>query len=308
MKTSFRLLIISSIITPLSLYSKFSMDRVYSFFGKYTQEAVIEKEHQLTHPHVLVVKNIDGNITITTDWKKDSICMKATKRATKVEDLELITIQTHHDPNQLTIASEYRNPAVKGCVDYEFIVPAQMQVNLYTQHGMITINDMKGPIHATTVNGPIDIRNTTNTITAETEETGNITIASAQGNIKADTNKGNISITDATKSIIVSTQKGNIDALCPDVHPTSRIIMNAQISGTITLGMPSHINATVCGKTEKGKFNSEHYITLKPITMQLNNKSRKELLEKQVNGVIGTGEADIRLASNNGNIVLLETT
>lgn len=295
-------------ITTGSALGKMSFDRLYGFFGKYNHETVVEKEFELKPSGLLVINNTIGNVTITTEWQRNTMCLKAIKKATKPEDLELMHVNVRQDEanNEFTIDSAYDDDTLKGCIDYELIVPAQTKLQLNADNGTIKVNDTKGEVTATTLNGDIEIRNTTNTITAQTEENGTITISNAQGNIKAITNKGNISIHGARKSIIATTQKGNIFTDCINVPATSCIVLNAESSGAIDLQLPSSVNATLHGKTAKGRLTSDHYITLKPFTTKLTRQTRKEF-EKQVNGIIGTGEADIRITSNNGNIRILET-
>ncbi len=185
-------------------------------------------------------------------------------------------------------------------------MPTNIALNLHTDRGAIHANDINGPIVATTQIGDIELKNIGNTITAQTEESGIIRIEKAQGNVKAITNIGDIFITDASKSIIANAQKkGNIYTTCTEVPPTSKIALNSDVKGTITLTLPSTVNATVQGKTARGRFTSDHYITIKPFTTKLNKYTRKEL-ERQIDGIIGTGEADIRVSSN-GDIKLRET-
>lgn len=295
-------------ISTGTTFGKMSFDRLYGFFGKYNHETIVEKEFEFKTPGKLVINNTAGDVTITTEWQRNTICLKAIKQATKEEDLGTIHVNSKHDAlnNELTISSAYDNPTTKGCVNFELIVPAQTKLQLNADNGSIKVNDAKGEVVATTLYGDIEIHNTTNTITAQTEESGAIVIAHAQGNIKATTNKGNITIREAHKSILATTQKGNIITDCTNVPATSRIVLNAESSGAIDLKLPSTVNATLHGKTTRGKLTSDHYITLKPFTTKLTRKTRREL-EKQVNGILGTGEADIRVTSNNGNIRILET-
>ena len=99
-----------SIITPTTLWGKLSLERVYAFFGKYSHEAVVEDEFQLAQPGTLHLKNNTGNIVITTEWKRNSICLKAVKRAVKENDLSAIHIDVHRNPekaNELTIHSSF---------------------------------------------------------------------------------------------------------------------------------------------------------------------------------------------------------
>ncbi len=298
-----------SSMTPTSVYGKFSLQPIYNFFRSSKQEAFIEKEYQLEKPGMLTITNTDGNITITTEWKRDTICLKATKRTAKNEHLEAISIKAnreeHFNGNHLIITSVHDNN-VKGSIDYQLIVPAHIKLNLSTERGTIKVNDVKGPVAAKTLAGDIEIKNVAHLITAQTEESGSIVIEKAQDNIKAVTNKGNITINDATKSIIAHTQKGNIITACSTVPSNSKIKLNTETSGAITLSVPSSVNATLQGKTARGRLTSAHYITMKPFTTKLDRHAFREFT-KQVNGILGTGEADIQLISNSGNIKILET-
>ncbi len=297
--------------TPIyALWGKASMQRVYAFFGKYTNEEVIEKEYQLEQPGTLIINNVDGNITISTEWKKDSICLKATKRASKAEDLKSFEVdamrEEQFDGHHLTLSSSCKDRNAKGAIDYELLVPAHIKLSLHTDRGVIKVQDVNGPITANTINGNIELKNITNTITAQTDETGSILIDKPKGNIKVATNKGEIRINEAAKSILAQTTKGNITTACNTVPAGCKLVMNAEQSGTITLALPSKVSATLLGKTEKGRLTSDHFVTIKPFTTQLNRKTRREF-ERKVDGVLGSGEADIRLTCNSGNIKIIET-
>ncbi len=313
MNKTFRYSLIISILCSgdgIYAWEKFSMQRVYAFFGKYTNEAIEEKEYRLEKPGTLSLYNIDGNITITTEWKRDTICLKAIKKAAKPEELEMFSIKSERtdqfDGHHLKIMTACSNKAAKGAIDFNLIVPADVKLELHTERGLIKVQDVNGPISATTISGNIELKNVAGTVVAQTDESGSIAIFNAQGNVKATTNKGDITVADASKSVIACTKKGNITTACATVPSTSKIVLNAENSGAITLALPSAVNATLQGKTAKGTLTSDHYVTLKPFTTKLTRKTRREL-EKQVDGVLGTGEADIRLTCNSGNIKIVET-
>lgn len=309
-KLSFFVAVMLCSISSLSALGKFSMDRIYSLFGKYQHENVSEKEYQIAKPATLTINNLDGDITITTEWKRNTIHIRAVTRAAQEEDLKTFSVnakrQEQFDGNHLTLQTVCSSKEAKGAVSYELIVPSEIALNLHTDRGNIKIHDIHGQVVANTQFGDIDIKNVSNTVTAQTEENGTINIEKALGNVKATTNKGNICVTDAAQSVIASTNKGHITTACTQVPSTSRIVLNSESSGSITLAMPSSVNATLQGKTAKGRLTSEHYVTLKPITTQLTSKTRKELA-RQVDGIIGTGEADVRLSSNSGNIKITQT-
>ena len=291
-------------------WGKNSMQRVYSFFGKYTNEALIEKEYQLEEPATVTINNVEGNISINTDWKKNSVCLRATKKAAKPEDLPAFDVQAERaeqfDGHHLTLAYTCKDRNAKGAIDFELMVPAKVRLNLYTQRGTIRVNDVQGPVAANTINGNIEMKNIAKNIVAQTEESGSILVDKPRGNVKLSTNKGEIRINDAAKSILAQTQKGNIMTACEQVPAGSKLVMNTEQAGGITLALPSKVSATLLGKTNKGRLTSDHYVTIKPFTTQLNRKTRRDF-ERQVDGIIGGGEADIRLTCQSGNIKLIET-
>lgn len=295
---------------PLTAASgKFSLDGISSWFGKYNNETIVEKEYKIASPATLTINNTDGDINITTEWKRDSICLKAAKKVAKEEYNNDFTIKAKHEErfngNNLTLKTICTHKDAKGSITYNLVVPTNITLNLHTDRGIIRVNDVNGPVVATTQIGNIELKNVGNTITVQTEENGSIRIEKAQGNIKATVNKGDIFIAEASKSIIATTQKGNIFTSCCEVPPTSKIALNSEVSGTVTLALPTTVNATLQGKTTKGRLTSDHYITMKPFTTKLTKHTRREL-EKQVDGILGTGEADIRVSCS-GHIKILET-
>lgn len=291
-------------------WGNFSMERVYSFFGKYSNQDVFEKEYHVAKPTILKIRGIDGNIFVSTEWKRDSVSLRAVKRTSRKEDLEVFSVKTNREETKegsfLTLSTACSNKAAKGSVDYELIVPTYVTLNLHTERGAIKVQDVKGKVAVSTINGPIELTNVNNAIVAHTKETGPISINGAAGTIKATTNKGDIHINDATQSILASTQKGNILTTCNNVAANCKIVLNSEQQGGITLTLPSSVNATLVGKTEKGRLTSDHYVTIKPFTCKLDRQTRRDF-ERKVEGVLGTGEADIRLTSNNGHIKILET-
>ncbi len=297
--------------SPLcNAWAKLSMDRVYSFFGKYTNHDVFEKEYAVGKPTILKVRGIDGNIHVTTEWRRNTVSMRAVKRASRKEDLEVFSVKTSREEadgaNYLTLTTACTNKAAKGAIDYELIVPSYITLNLHTERGEISVDAVKGKVAASTINGPIKLSSVNNAVIARTKESGLIAINGATGDVKATTNKGNIEITDAARSIMASTQKGNIITACSNVASSSKIVLNSGQQGGITLALPSSVNAKLTGRTQKGRLTSDHYVTINPITAKLDRQTRRDF-ERQVEGKLGTGDAEIHLTSNSGNIKIVET-
>ena len=298
------LLSFAFIHSPLTASPSFK--KVSAFFGGYPYEEVLQKEYKIEKQGTMIIKNIDGPITITTGWKKNTIFLKAIKKSNKPEQLPYIkVVDKQIAPDKLMIKTEYTQTKTKGFVEYELIVPTDIRLQISTNQGAIKIKEIQGPISATTVQGDIEIIKTNNVIHAQTTKTGSIVIDQAHGAISATAHHGDITIDHSYQSILATTSKGHISAICNAVPSTSSIRLETN-SGLITLALPTTTNASFRGKTVRGTITSNHYLTLKPCTTKLNTMAWSRF-KKEVDGIFGTGEAEIKCRSNYGNIKIVET-
>lgn len=296
-------LLFNSILFVSTSIHAFSLNKVYEFFGANVHQEVIEKRIVLEKPAVLVIENINGNIDIVSESKQNVLSFVATKKANKEEQLVKITIDEihalHDEKDYYSIKTTLSDKKSKASVDYSVVVPHGMKLQLSTQKGKITVNETHAPLAATTKQGNITITNADQTIKAESDY-GSIQVAHATGNVSARTNYGNIIIDDTHKGIIAKTNRGKIVTTCTHIPETSRIQLQAN-SGNIILTVPQETNATIQGKTNRGTLVSDMYINLKAQTTQLNKKTWNRF-KKEVDGIMGTGEAEIKLSSAKGNI------
>jgi len=299
------LLSFTSVCSPISATSSFK--KVSAFFGSFPYEEILQKEYKIEKQGTIIIENIDGPITITTGWKKNTIFLKVIKKSNKPEQLPYIQIidkQTTLD--KLMIKTEYVQTNTKGLAEYELIVPTDIRLQIsISNQGTINIKEIQGPIAAITNQGNIEIIKTNNTIHAQITKTGSITVDQAHGAISATAHHGDISIDHSHKSILATTTKGHISVTCDVVPSTSSIRLETN-SGLITLALPTTTNASFKGKTTRGTITSNHYLTLKPCTTKLNNVAWSRF-KKEVDGILGTGEAEIKCRSNHGNIKIVET-
>jgi len=301
----FTLLSFSLVSSPLSSTSSFK--KVSAFFGNFPYEQVLQKEYKIEKQGTLIIENIDGPITIATGWKKNTIFLKVIKKSNKPEQLPHIHIVDKQVTlDKLTIKTEYVQTKAKGLVEYELIVPTDIHLQIsITSQGAIKIKEIQGPIAAITNQGNIEIIKTNNTIYAQVTKTGSITVDQAHGAISATAHHGDITIDHSYQSVFATTTKGHISVACNKVPSTSLIRLETN-SGLITLALPSTINASFKGKTARGTITSNHYLTLKPCTTKLNNLAWSRF-KKEVDGILGTGEAEIKCRNNHGNIKIVET-
>ena len=292
------LFLVNSTSLPKANFSQY-----IPFIAKKLEQETIQKEYPAKANNIITVKDTVGSIEIKT-WKEKKISLIATKKAPKPEMLASIAMEDKTNADGIVITTNGPKDT-KIEMDYTLIVPADSHVNLVTQRGNIKVSGINGRICATTDKGNIEVAQASNTVIATANSNGSIIINQAKGNTKATTCKGNIIINDAHNSVIAFTDNGNIDIKNACVPATSKINCETKY-GFITLKLPQEVNANLKASANKGTVTSQHPITLKQRTTKLDSAAWKQL-KTQVDGILGSGEANIVLTTNKGNIKILES-
>ena len=108
---------------------------------------------------------------------------------------------------------DMKGPVTVSAVDGDIeIGPADSQINAGTTDGNIEIADVKGSITASAVDGDIEIRNTQGTVNADAVD-GNIDIRHSTGEVSASTTDGDIEIRNTQGAVNVNTVDGRIETM-----------------------------------------------------------------------------------------------
>lgn len=304
-----RLFTLSICIIPfLPMQAIGSGQSIVSFFGGYPHTATTDHEYSIPEHSILSLHNDFGDITVKTEWKQSLLCVNTTKKARYPEDLEAFTLikkETLHNgmpATELTVTCS--NPAAQGTVNISLIVPPHNTLIAHTDEGSIFVNDTHAPLTLSSQNGSITAENIHAPINGQTQGTGSITLKNIQGNSHLITQRGPITITDATSSIHAFSERGNITLSYKHIPHTSTIQATSEYAN-ITLAVPEKTDAHVRAKTERGTIQSEQYIQLNGQTTKL-NKEAWERFKKNVDGIMGTGEAEIHLTTTHGSIKIEE--
>jgi DUF4097 and DUF4098 domain-containing protein YvlB len=306
MRMHYFILCICSIILSSNTITAFSFKSLYNSFlpGKMQQEVIFE-EHEPQKASLLTIKNKSGNVTVKTDATHNRIFLKATKKAYEKEDLPLLTFNCAVQGQEIIIETKYDEQLIDGAIDFELLVPNTLAINAHTNEGAIKVCQSYSPVRASTQKGPIEIIHAHNSVNAVTHQKGAITIYQPEGRVAAQTNNGTITIHDAQSSVVANTNYGSIEFFAKEIPSTSAIKL-ATNSGSIVLHLPPDVNADLQASTKYGMITSDHYITLKPHTTQLNRTAWKRI-QREVEGTLGSGEAQITVSSVRSDIKLLET-
>jgi hypothetical protein len=283
---------------------KQTKDKLVTLLGSNTKMETFQKDIPRTSQKTLVIENNLGAIKIKTDWTQNVISLKAVKKAS-ADNLAKIKIEIDDQKRDtIYVKTVFLDEMAQGAVDYSLMVPKQMAVRLKTNKGTIKVKRFDGQVWANTENGTIEIANVTNKVYATITEKGSISIDQSSGTIQAATNNGNITINNAKQSVVATTSKGDITLQSNAIPSTSSIRLDA--SGTVQAYLPEETNAHLKAYAQNGKVYSDHYITLASKTTKINSQAWSQL-QKNVEGTLGTGEAEISLSSANGSIKILAT-
>jgi len=285
-------------------HARFSLrKKIKSLLHSRLAEKIDQKEIPAHAIRSLSLANDHGSITIKTGPKK-SLFLRTIKRAKPIalNNLEVIVENIN---NHVAITSHNNNKKKKYCIDYELIVPAACDIALnLSGSGDVFIKDVHGILDVV-AHDNVTIINTKKLASVQTLKKGSISIVNAHGPIEAYTHKGAISGENIADSFYARSTKGKITVTYKKL-PSTGIIDLTTTSGNITLGLPIGTNAAMYGHTMYGTLMCDHEITLKSCTTKLNKLAWTQFT-KQVDGILGTGDASIAINSTQGNVKIVET-
>ena len=129
------------------------------------------------------VKNINGYIEVVS-WDRDQVEVVATKKAkgrNASDKLESIDIEMSQDGDRIVIETIRRQKRNNVSVYYELRVPEEMNLNLKTTNGKITVQGVAGELEVRTTNGSLVLE----------EIGGNLQASTTNGSIRAEMTQHN---------------------------------------------------------------------------------------------------------------------
>ncbi len=304
--TSITLIIASIFSTQLCAISNpLSFKKVSSLFGgKQPYQEVIQKEYALGKKPALELDAQSGSIQIKAGTS-NTVLIQATKKASSKENLaNMRMLAKKTDVNTLVIKTIVADQSIKGQMDYTLTIPEKATVKITAQEGAIKIRKTAGAVTATVDNGSIEAYDTYGAVEATTKTNGTIFAQNTHGTITATTLTGNITIENSYQDVVAQAKKGRVSARCKKL-PASSTLSLAATAGSITLALPQGTNAAVQAKTDQGCLTCSHFVTLNPLTTQLNHDAWNRF-KTEVDGILGTGDATIKLVTAHGNIRITE--
>lgn len=289
--------------------TNFSFQQTFNTFCTYIKPSkpeyeTFQKKYSLAKNGTFSLQNNVGTITIEPAWNTNSVSVTATKSASSKENLRKLTIVEKITSDRIALAVNDQTQSDKRArIDFKIIVPGGTVLDIDNKQGNIIGYQVDKHFSASTQHGNIEVVGASGPVIVSTGKRGNISVSNSHGTINAKTHIGTITIKESCNSILASTHKGRINVYSCEVPSTSKIYLTSN-NGDITLRLPTNVNADIQGRTNKGIVTCAYPIT-QQITTQLNSDAWKRFT-KEVNGSIGSGEAQIFLTSIRSNISILK--
>lgn len=196
-----------------------------------------------------------------------------------------------------SVKADYQLKLLNGKVIAEGL-PVAEKLNVKTTNGAITVKGIEGSITADTTNGAVEVSeiggdasvDTTNGTVAVTSVGGKLRVDTTNGSVKAEYVQGDVDIETLNGKITVMDAEAGIKA---NATNGTILIQSGKVGGdyslknttsSIELHIPASSDVEVKGSTSYGSINTNF-----PLTVE----------GKKISGVLGTGQHQIRIDTNN---------
>jgi hypothetical protein len=253
------------LVSPLSIYTTAWWH--HALFLTSTQ--TVEYTYTVPKSSSLTLHALNGLIKLSPGSSENSVNIKAIKKGTK-EELPLTTLESNLTGDMLTLKTQQKESAdFPSPITVDYIIEIPKNIN------KIVIEAKNGPINIENIDSTFDIK----------LECGDITIKNARKN--------------STLNIY---QRGNISLTQKSLLPHNALFLET-MQGSITLIVPSKINAQLNARTLNGRLTCDIPIILDSRKTKL-NKDFWLRVKREAQGTLGIGGATILVETTRGNIMI----
>lgn len=305
-------------------------------YDKYEEK--FEKTVSLSKDGKVVLKNISGNIEVTT-WNKNEVKILAVKISkTDSEELakknfEKVEIEILEEGSTLRINTKYdknyfnkKNRSVS--VDYWLTVPERADADMKSISGDVMLEDIGGDAKADTVSGDVVLRNVEGMLKGKTIS-GDVEIANAKKGAVCSTVSGDVDVRDVVGNVEMESVSGEVkaqncqgdvvaksvsgDAELIDISDADSIKVSStsgdvqyrgSISGSGNYRFKSHsgdITLTIPGNSA---FDLEARTFSGRISTEFDITISGKISKKSISGTANGGGADLEAKTFSGNVSL----
>jgi DUF4097 and DUF4098 domain-containing protein YvlB len=246
----------------------------------------------------LNLDNFEGDVVVTT-WSRSVIRVQATH-----DDDTRVAVDVTGGTVGVRGRSRYGPPEV----EYRLTVPADMNLEISTHSGDVSIDGTRGEVDVQTTEGTVTVAGGSGRISLRSVE-GEITLTGASGRISLSAVDGDVTVRGARGTLEINAVDGAIRLEDIDATTVEATTVDGEIDfagairdggsyrlsshdGNVTVTAPA-IDAVVSVSSYEGDFDSDFPVTL------TGNASRKRF-----NFTLGSGRARLELESFDGTVAL----
>lgn len=233
--------------------------------AKFDESEKFEQSYPLNANGRVSVSNVNGSITIEA-WDKNEVRLEATKFADTKEALAEMELDITSTSDRFSVEVDYKR---QNYGDHKQWGRKRMEVQFRLSVPRTAVLD---EIEA--VNGSVTVSNFTN-ITKISAVNGEVTATNLRGTAN------------------LSTVNGTVQCDFDRLDGSSKVNLST-VNGQVNLSLPSDINATVKADTLNGNITNGFGLRVK----------KGEYVGRDLYGRIGSGEAQIKLDSVNGQLAI----
>jgi len=176
----------------------------------------------------LSVNNFGGSIIVHA-WTQNRVKVHAEHGSRGSIEASLVG-------STVTLKSSSRHGA-PSVVDFDVTVPQDMSLTLSGTYTEITVDGVRGPISAETVDGQVDVRGGSGIITLHSIQ-GSVTLADATGRIEVNSVNENVELSNVSGQIKAETTNGEVTLMGIKSSSVEATTINGDVEyeGTITDG------------------------------------------------------------------------
>jgi len=246
----------------------------------------------------LRVHNQGGDIIVKT-WDRNQLRVQASHSA-RTE----IAIQTRGAVVELE--AHGRRGFTQALVDYQLTVPTWMALDLDGMYAEISVDGIRAPVKANTLEGNIVIKGGSETVTLSTVN-GRIEVSGARGRLELNAVSNGIRVSDVQGDITAETVSGDIDLRRIDAKTVDAQTVSGEViyegrvvdggsysllshSGDVVFAIPEGSNATINTASASGEVESS-------FPLQTERSGRRRQVYR-----LGSGSATVDLETFSGDI------
>jgi hypothetical protein len=273
-------------------------------------EGIVSRETKrftVTAAPEIELDTFDGAIEVHS-WDRGEVEVEIERRAMEQRLVDEMTVTAEQQGNKVIVkvtgpSSREGFGGVQIGVHFSptarlrVVVPRESQVTARSGDGSIDVEDVTGRIALTTRDGRIRGTRLSGDITVRSGD-GSIRFDRAAGRLDLETDDGSITLAGTPTALRLRTMDGSIRV---EVQPDATVAEDWDIQtgdGSITLTLPSDINAVVDAETRDGSVRTSHpRLRDEP----RDDESRRER-RRTLRATLGDGGKTLRIRSGDGTI------